>query len=49
MLSSKFTYFIYQRKKNGRKKTPEGAEFWGGAANYFFLATTRTISKHCLA
>ena len=36
-------------KVQTKKIAPEGAMLWVGGEDYFFFATTRTISKHCLA
>jgi hypothetical protein len=49
MISREFTYFFYLRKNTGKEKAPEGAFGGQDKSDYFFLATTRTISKHCLA
>ncbi len=49
MISSKFTYFFYLPQANRQRKSARGRFLSGVMKNYFFLATTRIISKHCLA
>ncbi len=42
-------FFLPKQNNRQRKSARKGAFLLVHTEDYFFLATTRTISKHCLA